>query len=167
MSYKRVIFGFAAAAGVAMTVTGCGLAPETGKVIEMRTPDGFVEISRDTAGSLIDSLSQCLVKQQVSDRNYRSRFDAGSSSVNATTSPAFINFTPEVTPLQAFDMDTSPNQPLGYYRTQSDCERNGRMALDFNGPESLVMAPSADNTRLKVVVLAARGKYFTPKVAPF
>lgn len=56
------------------------------------------------------------------------------------------------------------------YSDQSSCQKFGDHVLsdhDKGALPSFVMAPGDDGTRARVVVLAAGGKYFTPKVAPF
>ncbi len=56
------------------------------------------------------------------------------------------------------------------YSDQSRCQKVGDQVLSDHGKGALpsyVMAPNEDGSRVRVVVLAAGGKYFTPKVAPF
>lgn len=170
MSYKHVIIGFAAVANLA----GCGpSSPSEDQVsADVPTPDGFVQIDEKGAIELAAALPKCIIKQFVLDARATAE---PTPAANAFQAGYIVNgksrqFSPEISAFEAAAMRTTAIGLDWVYSSHFDCGKKGDIVLsehDKGALPSFVLAPNEDGTRVKVVVLAAGGKYFTPKVAPF
>lgn len=163
------------AAGLAAVLSLASLAPrnlsseENNASPDVPTPDGFVQIEKNDALKLAAALPKCIIKERVSDS--RLRFERGPlQKGQALQSGEKRIFSSEITPTEAMAMRPDAGGINWQYSVPSSCQKVGEQVLSDHGKGALpsfVMAPNEDGTRLKVVVLAAGGKYFTPKAAPF
>lgn len=151
---SRVSANFAALAATALLVAGCGT-----KEVELplRTPEGFVEVSKEEALKLAEGLSACFVKEGVYDTRKRDDWRHPYGRVDFSKTHLDLEDALALTPLGVSNINAYGNDGAECHRLTSHVIKNTGQANSTRLP-NYVLTPEGN-----VTLVVVGGKILTPQ----